>query len=87
VQTWQLRDAKNYWATMDETKNKIWFSADLAKMPKKFTEIIVVHELVHYLTGGHNLKFFRLLDQHLPGWRAIYKQLGRRDEIPTLYST
>lgn len=85
VQKWQIKDAKKYWATMDETRNEIWFGADLAGMPPKFVEIIVVHELIHYLTQGHDHDFFRLMNRHLPGWRRIYERLGRRDEIPALY--
>ena len=81
VQTWQIRDAKTYWATMDD--HEIWFAADLSDMPPAFVEVIVVHELVHQLTSGHDPEFFELMDHHLPGWRRIH---ARYDKVPTLYS-
>jgi predicted metal-dependent hydrolase len=83
VQSWQLKDTKGYWATMDETKNEIWFAEDLADMPSTFVEVIVVHELVHYLTNGHDPAFFELMDQHLPSWRDVH---ATYDQVPTLYS-
>lgn len=86
VQTWKIKNAKSYWATMDERKSEIWFSAGLADMPSDFVEVIVVHELVHYLTDGHDPDFFELMDHHLPGWRRIYARYGRYDEVPGLYS-
>lgn len=85
VKTWQIKNAKTYWATMN--KSEIWFSADLADMPSDFVEVIVVHELVHYLTDGHDLDFFELMNRHLPNWRRIYARYGRYDEVPSLYST
>ncbi len=81
VQMWQIKDAKNYWATMDD--HEVWFAADLSKMPPSFIEVIVVHELVHLLTNGHDPEFFELMDYHLPGWRQDH---ARYDKVPTLHS-
>ena len=81
VQSWQVKDAKDYWATMDD--HEIWFAADLSDMPAAFVEVIVVHELVHQLTKGHDPEFFALMDCHLPGWRRIH---ARYDKVPALYS-
>jgi predicted metal-dependent hydrolase len=52
-------------------------------MPPAFVEVILVHELVHQLTNGHDPAFFELMDRHLPGWRRIH---ARYDKIPALYS-
>jgi len=83
VQSWQIKPAKGYWATMDENKSEIWFDEDLADMPRSFVEVIVVHELVHYRTNGHDPAFFELMDSLLPGWREVHAQY---DHVPTLYS-
>jgi predicted metal-dependent hydrolase len=83
VQTWRIKDAEDYWATMDEHQSEIWFSAHLAETLPAFIEVIVVHELVHYLTHGHDPEFFELLDRHMPGWRRIH---ALYDEVPTLHS-
>ena len=81
VQTWRIKDAKTYWATMND--HEVWFAADLSKMPSDFIEVIVVHELVHRLTNGHDPEFFELMDRHLPGWQRVH---ARYDKVPTLYS-
>jgi hypothetical protein len=83
VHTWKIKDAEDYWATMDERRSEIWFSSHLAKTSPAFVEVILVHELVHYLTKGHDPAFFALMDYHVPGWRRIH---ARYDEVPALYS-
>ena len=83
VQSWQIKPAKGYWATMNESKNEIWFAEDLADMPRSFVEVIVVHELTHYRTNGHDPAFFELMDSLLPRWREVHAQY---DRVPTLYS-
>ena len=83
VQSWQIKPAKGYWATMDEGKNEIWFAEDLADMPRSFVEVIVVHELAHDRTKGHDPAFFELMDSLLPGWRDVHAQY---DRVPALYS-
>lgn len=81
VQTWQIKDAKTYWASTED--HEIWFAAALSDMPLPFVEIIVVHELVHFLTNGHDPEFFELMEHHLPGWQRIH---ARYDKVPALYS-
>ena len=83
VQSWQIKPAKGYWATMDVDKGEIWFAEDLADMPRSFVEVIVVHELAHYRTKGHDPAFFELMDSLLPSWREVHAQ---HDRVPTLYS-
>ena len=83
VQRWQIKPAKSYWATMDEGKSEIWFAEDLADMPRSFVEVIVVHELAHYRTNGHDPAFFELMDSLLPGWREIHEQ---HDQVSPVYS-
>ena len=68
-----VRKMKSYWASINEHDARMWVSEDLAKQPHKYLECVVVHELVHMLTNGHDEKFYALMDQHLPGWRKIHQ--------------
>ena len=68
-----VRKMKSYWASINEHASRIWVSLDLAKQPQKYLECVVVHELVHMLTNGHDAKFHALMDRHLPGWRKIHQ--------------
>jgi len=62
-----------YWATMTEGDSRMWVNQQLAKQPPGFLQYVVVHELVHLKTDGHDGKFYALMDQHLPGWRRYHE--------------
>ena len=83
ISNWDMRKMKNYWGSANNETGHISFNADLAKLPPRYVEYIVVHELVHQLTDGHDGKFYELMDQHLPGWR---KMQSRIEEPLTRYS-
>ena len=88
---WDLRKMKLYWGssrragcdTIACRPGHITFNTELAKLPPRYQEYIVVHELVHHLTDGHDAKFYELMDRHLPGWRAMQ---ARIEEPLTQYS-
>ena len=88
---WDLRAMKLYWGSsrragcdMFECKpGHITFNTELGKLPPRYQEYLVVHELVHQLTDGHDKKFYTLMDRHLPGWR---KMQARIEEPLTQYS-
>jgi predicted metal-dependent hydrolase len=65
----RIRDMKSYWASINEVDSRMWISQDLADLSAGLLEFVVVHELIHMRTDGHDPKFFALMDQHLPGWR------------------
>ncbi len=68
-----VRKMKSYWASINEHASRMWVSLDLVNQPQKYLECVVVHELIHMLTNGHDAKFFALMDQHLPGWRKVHQ--------------
>ena len=71
--------ATDVWGTMPG----ISLHTELAKLPPRYLQYIVVHELVHHLTDGHDKRFYMLMDKHLPGWR---KMQARIEEPLTQYS-
>lgn len=75
INEWELRKMKNYWGSANNATGHIIFNAELAKLPPRYVEYIVVHELVHQLTDGHDGRFYKLMDQHLPGWRAMQARI------------
>jgi predicted metal-dependent hydrolase len=68
-----VRKMKSYWASINERASRMWVNADLAKYSPKYLECVVVHELVHMLTNGHDVQFYALMDRYLPGWRKIHQ--------------
>lgn len=72
VRAWDIKKLKTYWASVNESERLITFNEKLADMPDAFVEVIVVHELVHLLTDGHDKKFYTLMDRHVPNWVRLH---------------
>ena len=92
IDAWDMRKMKLYWGSSNKCKRvlnsprctkHIIFNTELAKLPPRYLEYVVVHELVHHLTDGHDKRFYELMDQHLPGWR---KMQARIEEPLSRYS-
>ncbi|MGO2655023.1 MAG: M48 family metallopeptidase [Pseudoclavibacter sp.] len=70
-----VRKMKTKWGTCQTASRTIWLNPELAKKNPRCLEYIVVHELVHLIERTHNDRFVKLMDTHMPDWRA------RRDEL------
>lgn len=84
IDGWDLRKMKLYWGSSNKCKSMvnaphctkhIIFNTELAKLPPRYVEYLVVHELVHHLTDGHDARFYELMDRHVPGWRALQARI------------
>lgn len=73
---WNIRDMKTRWGTCNIRSRKICLNLQLAKKAPKCLEYVVVHELVHLLEKSHNRVFKGHMDQFLPDWRNIKKELN-----------
>lgn len=71
---WDVRKMKSYWASVNERDRLITFNEKLSAKPDSFLEVLVVHELVHFLTDGHDRRFYELMDRHVPGWRRLHER-------------
>lgn len=77
VPRWSVRRMKTKWGSCNRETGHIWFNIELAKKHPDCLEYIVVHEMTHLLECHHGERFSRLMDRHLPDWRA------RRDQLDT----
>ena len=75
LRDWDLRKMKTYWGSSSRATGHITFNTELAKLPPRYVEYLVVHELVHQLTDGHDARFYKLMDEHLPGWRRLQARI------------
>jgi len=75
INSWDVRPGKRYWGTSNTETSHITFNTAMAKLAPRFIEYLVVHELVHHRTDGHDTRFYALMDQHLPGWRKMNAQI------------
>ncbi len=78
VGDWHLRDMKLYWGSTDPKSRRITFDSKLSTMSPSFLKVTVVHELVHLRVPGHTDEFYKLMDQHIPGWRRLHAQYAGR---------
>ena len=65
-----VKRMKTKWGSCNPATRRIWINSELAHKPLESIEFIVVHELVHLLIPNHGEHFARIMDEHLPDWRA-----------------
>ena len=75
INDWDMRKMKTYWGSANNATKHILFNTELAKLPPRYLEYVVVHELVHQLTDGDDARFYELMDRHLPGWRRLQARI------------
>jgi hypothetical protein len=70
-----IRDTRRQWGSCSIRTRNISISVWLGACPEECIEYVVVHELVHLLEYGHNKRFYGILDQYYPNWRACRERL------------
>ncbi len=76
VPKWSIRRMKTKWGSCNRETGHIWFNVELAKKHPDSLEYVVVHEMIHLLERGHGERFVKLMDKHLPTWKARRDQLN-----------
>ncbi len=71
-----LRKMKTRWASCLAGKGKIIFNVALARVPTRCIEYVLVHELTHFKEKNHSPAFVKLMDERLPRWRELRKELN-----------
>lgn len=74
--SWKLRDMKTLWGSCHFAKRSVTYSTGLARAPRELVEYVVVHELTHLKAHGHGPDFYALMDERLPGWKALRRRLA-----------
>ncbi len=70
----QIRDMKNKWGSCS-TKGVLTLNKELLKLPIKYAEYVIVHELLHIIVPNHSRIFKTLLYTYLPDWEKIHNDL------------
>ncbi|SDZ03632.1 M48 family metallopeptidase [Tindallia californiensis] len=78
VEDWGVKRMKTRWGTCNIRDKRIWINLDLGKKHPRCLEYIVVHEMTHLLERYHNERFKSYMDNFLPDWRSIKKELNGR---------
>ena len=64
------------WGSCKPIKSSLLFNVQLAKKPIKCLNYIILHELTHLKFRNHDEKFTSFLDEYMPNWREIKKELN-----------
>lgn len=54
---------------------RITLNPALVKAPRECIDYVLLHELCHLRHHNHSPKFYRMLDQQMPGWHGIKDRL------------
>ncbi|MGI9118030.1 MAG: YgjP-like metallopeptidase domain-containing protein [Minisyncoccia bacterium] len=69
-----IRDQKSRWGSCSQKKN-LNFNYRLFKLPSKQLEYVVVHELCHLVELNHGPKFWALVAQYMPDYKAVRAEM------------
>jgi predicted metal-dependent hydrolase len=75
VKEFSVKKMKTRWGTCNTRDKRIWIAIELSKKSLECIEYVVIHEMVHLLERKHNKRFKSYMDQFLPHWRDLEKEL------------
>jgi predicted metal-dependent hydrolase len=65
----QIRDQRSRWGSCS-TRGTLSFNWRLVLAPFEVLDYVVVHELCHLREPNHSRRFWRLVEERRPDWRA-----------------
>ncbi len=71
-----IRTMKSRWGSCSSS-GSIRLNSQLIKTPLACIDYVILHELCHIAEMNHSQGFYRLLDQVMPEWREVKKELDR----------
>ena len=74
-----IRTMKSRWGSCSG-REVISLNTELIRLPDRFTRYVILHELCHLKHHNHGTGFYILLEELIPEWRILRKEL--REYIP-----
>ena len=75
VKQFGVKKMKTRWGTCNPSARRIWLNLELAKKPIECLDYVVLHEMTHFLEAKHNQRFYNLLAEYMPDWKAAEEKL------------
>lgn len=73
---WKTKYMKTRWGSCNPEARRIWLNVQLAKHSVECLEYVILHELAHFVEKSHGPKFVAVMDEYMPAWRSVRKQLN-----------
>ena len=70
-----IREQKTRWGSCTPKTGRIRLNLQLAGYPEVCLEYILVHELAHLRIPNHSPAFWKLVEEYIPNWKEIRRQL------------
>ncbi|MBF0620736.1 MAG: M48 family metallopeptidase [Magnetococcales bacterium] len=77
---WKLVVMQKQWGSCSP-KGKLSLNPHLVKAPRECVDYVLLHELCHLKEHNHSDRFYRLLDELMPGWKAVKGKLDGMAEL------
>ena len=71
-----MRTMKRRWGSCSN-KGIITLSTELIKLPDLYIEYVVIHELCHLKHHNHSARYYKLLSDLFPEWKAVRTELRK----------
>ena len=78
--TFKILSMKKQWGSC-LTQGNLVLNPHLVKAPKECIDYMILHELCHIKGHNHSERFWRLLTQVMPHWKAVKTQLDSMAEL------
>jgi predicted metal-dependent hydrolase len=69
-----IKNQQTRWGSCSSRKN-LNFNYRIALLPPELQDYLIVHELCHLQQMNHSKKFWDLVAEQIPGYKALNKQL------------
>ena len=73
---WKTKYMKTRWGSCNPNARRIWLNVQLTKYPIECLEYVILHELAHFVEKSHGSEFIAVMDEFMPAWRSIRKELN-----------
>lgn len=81
VASFTIRSMKTRWGSCNTRTGRICLNLNLIKKPLTCLEYVLVHEMVHLHEASHNRRFYKLMNQFMPGWQMQHAILEPRSRL------
>ncbi len=73
-----LRQMNSKWASLSDN-GRLTFNSELLSKHRKFSDYVIVHELLHIKVPNHGKLFKSLMHAFFPEWERVAREIDKKD--------
>ena len=71
----RIRKMTTRWGVCNVSRRVITLNLELIKRDIKYLDYVIIHELSHLIYGGHDKKFWALVEENMPDYKKYKKEM------------